>query len=86
MNNNYLTTEDQTLFISSYNDYESESSNISSNSIEDNKLNSDDDKKEIIINQVENFKNLFLRKSEDSSKKDRNIYNNIDLNTPFTLN
>ena len=67
INNNYLTTEDQTLFISSYNYYESESSNMSSNSKEDNNLNSDNNKNEFKNNHVENFKNIFLRKTEDSS-------------------
>ena len=47
--------------------------------------NSDNDKKEFKNNNVKNFNNLFLWKSEDSSKKDRNLYNNIDLNTSFTL-
>ena len=82
--NNYLIMKDQTLFISSYNEYESESSNMFSNSKEDNNLNYYNDNKEFKNNNIKNYNNLFLRKSEDSSKKDRNLYNNIDLNTSFT--
>ena len=77
--------EDQTLFISNNNEYESESSNMSSNSKEDNNLNYYNDNKEFKNNNIKNYNNLFLRKSEDSSKKDRNLYNNIDLKTSFIL-
>ena len=50
--NNFLTKENQTLFISICNEFESESSNISRNSIADNNINYDNNNKESKNNNV----------------------------------